>query len=93
MNKILKSILTTARDIALDTVEKTVPGSALVIDGARRLLDKDESNNGDAVADLGAGVVEAVESLKGDEVIDESLVAEGVLELKSAIQKIRRGIK
>lgn len=93
MNRILKNILTTARDLALESATKTIPGASVVISGVTKLVDHDHTNNGGAITEIGNGVVTAIESLKGEDVVDEVLVAQGVMEVKGGLDKIKRGLR
>lgn len=93
MNKILKGILLTAKDIALEGATSVVPGSALVIAGAQRLLDHDDANNGAALEELGAGVVQAVDALDPSQIDNPALVQVGLQDLQRGIAEIKRGLK
>lgn len=93
MNAIVKAILKAAEEAALQSTSALVPGAPLVIKGVKNLLDKDHANNGEAIQDIGNGVVAAVEGLKQEDVLDQVLVAQGANEVRSGVEKIRRGLK
>ena len=93
MNKILKSILLTAKDVALNVASNSIPGASIVISGVTKLLDNDNLNNSGAINELGEGVVIAIKSLKGDDITNAPLVAEGIQDLQTGFDKIRRGIR
>lgn len=93
LRTILKNILLNAKDIAIETATSSIPGAATVISGVTRLVDHDDTNNSGAVAEIGEGVITAVTSLKGEQVVDAGLLAQGIAELKSGFEKVRRAIK
>ena len=93
MNRIIRNILLTAKDIAIQSTMQVVPGSALVISGVQKLLDKDDHNNAGAIEELGVGVIAAIESIKGEDVADEVMIASGVVDIKLGFAKIQKGLK
>lgn len=93
MNKILKSVLLTAKDIALESASTVIPGAGVVISGVQKLVDHDNSNNGEAVTEIGEGVIVAVNSLRPDQIIDAAKVTLGVMHIKQGIAELKQGIK
>lgn len=92
MNRILKRILLTAKDVALDAASEAVPGSGVLISGVQKLLDKDDTNNSAAIAELESGTVAAISALKGADVLDAALLAEGITEIEAGFKKIKKSV-
>jgi 6,7-dimethyl-8-ribityllumazine synthase len=92
MNKILKQVLMTAKDIALDTATHAVPGAGVVISGVTKMFDKDKTNNTDGLMEIESGVIASINAIKQTDMIDPAMVAEGIKELQSGFDKIRKGI-
>lgn len=93
MNKILKKILLTAKDVGIETAASLVPGSSILISGITRLLDKDDTNNSGALAEIENGLITALQSLKPGEINDALLLAEGLKELEEGFKKVRMAVK
>jgi hypothetical protein len=93
MNSILKKILITIGQAAEDTVSNTVPGAGTIIKGVTKLIDKDHTNNAEAIDELEQGLLTAIQSLSPAQVSNASLVLQGVTELKSGFDKIKQGLK
>lgn len=93
MNKILKKILLTAKDIALETATESIPGAAIAIGGVTKLFDKDDSNNASAISEIEDGIITAIQNLAPSEVSNATLVAEGLKGLKEDFDKIKRGLR
>lgn len=93
MNVLVKKLLSAAKNIGEEAVAQTIPGGTTIIAGVEKLVDHDNHNNGEAIEQIGLGVVSAVNSLKGEQVVDAALVTAGVLEVQSGLKKIKAGIK
>lgn len=93
MNLVLKRILEAAKETALDTASKTIPGAGPIISGVTRLLDHNDSNNAGAIEELEDGLITAVTSLDPAHVSNATLLAEAVTELRSAFSKLKTALK
>lgn len=93
MNAVLKGILVGAEVFAEKMAEEKIPGADRAIRGVRRLLDKDDANNVEALRDLEIGVITAIESLKKSEVADEELLASATEDMRAAFIKARQALR
>lgn len=93
MNKILKNILLAAKDVALESVSTVVPGSAVLIDGVQKLVDKDDNNNSTAIAEIGTGLITAVGDIDPNLIKDPTLLAKGVAKVNDGITDIKHALK
>lgn len=93
MNKILKKILLTAKDISVETASQALPGAAVAINGVTQLFDKNNSNNATALLEIENGIIAAVKSLDATKVADAMLIATGLQEIQDGFSKVRAGLK
>lgn len=93
MKSFLKKLLLNVADAAKDTAMGMVPGSDLVLKGVAALIDKDDTNNVEAIDNLQNGIMTAVNAIAPAQIENASLVLQGAAELKDAFDKIKQGLK
>jgi hypothetical protein len=96
MKNVLKIILNSLKQILLSGAMVTadlIPGSDLVIHGAEKLFDNDKSNNMEGILQINEGAITALEAIKGNDIVDEVLLNEGISDMKAAFDKIRKAVK
>ncbi len=93
VNKILKQILLTAKQVAEDTASKTIPGASIVIGGVEKLVDHDKTNNISALFEMESGIITALNSLKQEEIVNATLLNQGIMEMSSGFEKVRLALK
>jgi len=92
MNQSLKLILKGLAGVGKEFA-KELPGGGLVVDGIENLLDKDNSNNIEAINKLSEGTVTAIESLAEKDIMNQVLFVQGCRELEDAFMKIKSSLK
>lgn len=93
MNNTFKNILKALGKSALESAGEIVPGAGPVISGISKLFDKKDDNNREGLEEIEKGIIDGIKAISPDKVDNATLVAEGLVELESAFNKIRSGLK
>lgn len=90
MNKIVKVILETAREVG----EKTIPGGSLVGKGIEAIVRKDDGVPAqDGALDIAEGAIQAIEGFKGADIANEAQFRAGVILLEQGFAMVKASLK
>ena len=93
MNKQLKLILISLAGIGQEIAKTELPFAGLLIDGITILVDKDKSNNIEAISKISDGFVQALNAIKDEQVVSPYVFHQGVAELEAALVKIKSSFR
>ena len=91
MKSFLKKLLLNVADAAKDTAMGMVPGSDLVLKGVAALIDKNDTNNVEAVDNLQNGIMTAINAIAPAQIENKSVpfftIRNGSLSVASILQR------